>query len=123
MTLPPAVVIHGPDHLRLALAPGRAVTLLSAPGAALYAGALWWRSLVGGSGQADVLDCAAAPGRALEALACGCPALVLAPCPAWEAVAERALAQSALLLAARPTALDLAHCHRPAEIAAWLAIG
>ena len=43
---PPAVIVHGLDDARAALAPGRPVTLLSAPGAALYAGCGWWRALV-----------------------------------------------------------------------------
>lgn len=43
---PPAVIVHGLDNARTALAPGRPVTLLSAPGAALYAGCGWWRALV-----------------------------------------------------------------------------
>ena len=46
MTLPPAVVIHGLPHARLALRLGRPVTLLSAPGAPSYAGCAWWRALI-----------------------------------------------------------------------------
>ena len=46
MTLHPAVVVHGLADAEAALAVGRPVTLLSAPGAALYAGCLWWREMV-----------------------------------------------------------------------------
>lgn len=125
MSLPPAVVIHGVDHAYLALAPGRPVTLLSAPGAALGAGCGWWRAVIEAAGFAgpDVLDCADAPGRALEALAIGCRHVVLLPCPAWDSVAERASAAGATLLAARPDALDLAVPGAERRIAAWLGFG
>ena len=125
MALPPCIVIHGLAHARLALAPARPVTLLSAPGAALFAGAGWWRALIAAAGTEapDLLDCADAPGRALEGLALGCRRLVLLPCPAWEDVAERAAAQGAALLAARPPALDLAEPEAGRRIAAWLGVG
>ena len=42
----PAVIVHGLGDARLALSVGLTVTLLSAPGAALYAGCGWWRALV-----------------------------------------------------------------------------
>ena len=123
MTLPPAIVIHSLGHARLALAAGRPVTLLSAPGAALYAGCGWWRALIRKAGTAahDVLDCADAPGRALEALSLGCRILVLEPCPAWDTVAERAALQGAAILQARPSALDLAATGATRRIGAWLA--
>jgi hypothetical protein len=125
MSLPPAVVIHGVEHARRALAAGRPVTLLSAPAAALYAGCFWWRAVIAASGanQPDVLDCADAPGRALEALSVGCQYLVLLPCPAWDSVAERAAAFGATLLDARPQALDLAAPGAERRIAAWLGFG
>src|SRR6185295_16407063 len=90
----PAVTIHGLDHARAALAPGRGVVLLSAPGAALYAGCGWWRALVAAARaefpatpMADLLDCADAPGRAMEALRIGLRGIVLDPgCPAFAAV-------------------------------------
>jgi hypothetical protein len=125
MALPPAIVIHGLAHARLALAPGQPVTLLSAPAAALYAGSGWWRAVIaaaGGDGP-DLLDCADAPGRALEALSLGCRGLVLHPCPAWDSVAERAAAQGAALLRERPPALDLAERGASRRIAAWLGFG
>src|SRR5262249_21900556 len=70
----PAVVVHGWTDARAALAPGRPVTLLSARGAALYAGAGWWRALVARARAGhpavpleDILDCADASGVALGA--------------------------------------------------------
>lgn len=124
MVLPPAVVVHGLEHARLALSVGRPVTLLSAPGAASYAGCGWWRALIAAAGGVgpDVLDCADSAGRALEALAGGCRMLVLLPCPAWAAVAERAAAYGAAVLRARPDSLDLAQRGAERRIAAWLAL-
>lgn len=128
MLLPPAIVIHGLDHARQALAPGRPVALLSAPAAALYAGCAWWRAVIAAADTEapDILDCADAPGRALEALSIGCKLLILLPCPAWNGVAERAHAAGAQILAARPEALDLAQAGNGAgaarHIAAWLAL-
>ena len=109
-TLPPAVVVHGLDQARAALSPGLPVTLLSAPAAALFAGAGWWRALVAAARAAhpatpcaDVLDCADAPGRAMEAIRAGQAILVLDPaCPGFGRVASLAT-----VLAARPAALDL----------------
>jgi len=124
MKLPPAIVVHGLDDARRALAPGRAVTLLSGPGAAIYAGCGWWRALVAASGATgpDILDCADAPGRAMEALRAGCRLLVLDPAvPAGDLVAARAAAVGARVLAERPPALDLAEPGSLRRLDAWLA--
>ncbi len=124
MKLPPAVVVHGLPHLRQALAPGCPVTLLSGPGAALYAGCGWWRALMamGAGGNPDVLDCADAAGRALEALRAGCRLLVLDPAlPSWPLVGERAATHGARLLPARPPALDLAQPGADRRLKEWLA--
>jgi len=101
MSQPPALIIHGLPDLLAATAPGLPVTLLSGPGAALYAGPAWWAALLraGNYSGPSLLDCAAAPGRALEALSLGVPGLVLAPCPAWGQIARLAEAQGARLLA------------------------
>ena len=128
MTLAPAVIIHGLADARIALAPGWPVTLLSAPGAASYAGCGWWRAVVAaalaehpGVSAPDMLDCADAPGRALEALGIGCRLLVLHPCPAWARIAARAGAEGASLLDQPPVALDLGQPGAARRITAWLA--
>ncbi len=126
--LPPCVVVHGPADVRMALVPGRPVTLLSAPGAALFAGRAWWRAMVdaalaghAGPPVPDVLDCADAPGMALAAIGAGQRLLVLDPaCPAFPALARLARAQGATLLDARPPALDLAHRDGARRLVAWL---
>lgn len=125
MTLPPAVTIHGLDHARAALRPGRPVLLLSAPGAALYAGVAWWRALIQAihdefpaQPAPDALDCADAPGRALEALAAGCRLIILESCPAAGSVLARA--GSARILDHRPPALDLNDLGAARGLVAWL---
>jgi hypothetical protein len=122
----PAVTIHGLDHARMALAPGRGVLLLSAPGAALYAGCGWWQALMvaaraefPATPMADLLDCADAPGRAMEALRIGVRGIVLDPaCPAFAAVV--AAAGDAIVLPHRPPSLDLAERGASRRLAAWL---
>jgi hypothetical protein len=111
----PAVIVHGRADAEAALQPGLAVTLLSAPGAALYAGCLWWRALIDAATSAfpatpatDILDCADAPGRAMAALRSGQRALILDPaCPAYATVVAAAATVNAVVLPARPEALDL----------------
>ena len=128
--LPRAVTVHGVVQARLALAVaeliGRPVLLLSGPGAGGYAGALWWRGVVDaalegrpiGPGWVDALDCGDQAGRALEALAAGCGIVVLAPCPGFTAVVERA--GGALVVGARPTSLDLAVRGAERLLPGWL---
>ena len=120
--LPPAIIVHGLAGIKAALAPGRPVTLLSAPGAALYAGGAWWAALLRAArftGPA-LLDCADAPGRAWEGLALGLPGIVLLPCPAWDQIAEYAAARNALLLQTAPPALDMAQPGAARRVGAWL---
>jgi len=130
MVLPPAVVIHGLAQARAALAPGLPVTLLSAPGAGIYAGVGWWRAVIaaaateaGGPGPQvrDVLDCGDSPGRALEALRGGQALLILRCGPdVWDDIAERAARLGACLLDARPPALDLAERGAARHLPVWL---
>jgi hypothetical protein len=125
MHLPPAVIVHGLAQARAALAPGLPVTLLSAPGAALYAGVGWWRALVaasceGGASPPDILDCADAPGRALEALRHGQRILVLRAPTVFDDVAARAATQGAFVLPEAPDALDLAARGAARRLGAWL---
>jgi hypothetical protein len=111
----PAVIVHGIDQVRQALRPGRPVVLLSGLGAALYAGTGWWRAMMALGGaefpatpMADILDCAASPGRALEALRAGQAAIRLdAKVPAWPSVAAIAETMGARVFAERPPAIDL----------------
>ena len=120
--LPRAVTIHGLEHAKAALAPGLPVLLLSARGAASYAGAGWWRAMVEaaleGRDMPDALDCSDQAGRALEALAVGCGIVVLHPCPAFASVAGRAA--GALVLAERPASLDLGVRGAGRFLQAWL---
>ncbi len=128
MILHHAVVVHGLAHVRAVLRPGQAVTLLSAPGAARFAGCLWWRGLIGHASAefpaavaADVLDCADSPGWAMAALRVGQRLLVLDPaCPGFPAVAAAAATLGASVLPARPVALDLAAPGAERLLAAWL---
>jgi hypothetical protein len=127
--LPPAVIVHGPGDVARALAAGRPLVLLSAPGAALYAGAGWWRALVSTAHRrapallaADILDCADAAGRALAALRIGQRLLVLDHAtPAHASVAAAAAVIGATLLDTPPPALDLAAPAAARRLEAWLA--
>lgn len=126
MKLPPAVMIHGLDHASAALAPGLPVTLLSGPGAALYAGAGWWRALVaaasaGAPPPPNILDCGQAAGRALEALRAGQILLVLdAPDAIFAEVAALCVAKGATLFKTPPRSLDLAQHGAARHLMAWL---
>jgi hypothetical protein len=110
-----AVVVHGLEQAKAALALGQPVALLSAPGAALAGGCGWWRAMIVLARAAfpqttmiDILDCADAPGFAMAALRAGQCHMVLNPaCPGFAAVAAAAQAHNAVLLAQRPPALDL----------------
>ncbi len=129
MSLPPAVIVHGLPDVRAALRSGHAVTLLSARGAALYAGCLWWRELVAAGRAAfpatparDVLDCADAPGAAMAALRAGQRLLVLdVACPGFAAVSGAAATLGARVLPKTPAALDLADPATRRRLARWLA--
>ena len=128
MLLPRAVIVHGLADAQAALRPGRPVTLLSARGAALYAGVLWWRELVAAARATcpatparDILDCADAPGQAMAALRAGQRLLVLDDaCPAFPAVRGAAESLGAHVLAQPPPALDLADRMARRRLARWL---
>ncbi len=126
---PPAIIVYGLDHAHAALAGGGPVTLLSAPGAGVYAGCGWWRAVVHVARQThprrdfmDILDCGDAPGRALEALRAGQTLLILRCAPLiWADIADRAARQGATLLAVPPPALDLAKPGATQQLRAWIA--
>jgi hypothetical protein len=128
MIVHPAVIVHGVADARTALAPGLGVTLLSAPGAALFAGCLWWREVTAAARAdypdtptMDMLDCADASGLAMGALRCGVDRLVLwGDAPGWAGVAAIAAAQGGFVLPLAPPALDLAQRHATRRLHAWL---
>jgi hypothetical protein len=130
MAAGPAVIVNGLDDAVLVLraARGAPVTLLSAPGAALYAGCLWWRAVVRqaleavpGGDVADVLDCADAGGLAVSALRMGQQAIVLYPeAPGHAAVVGIAAGCGARVLPAPPPALDLAARGAARRLEGWL---
>ena len=115
ISMPPACLVRSLSDMQVAIAPGLAVTFLSAPGAALHAGPLLWRALVasavretGAAPVHDVLDCIDASGRALEALRLGQSCLVLDPGSVGYAdVFSRAASVGAQVLPSRPPALDV----------------
>ncbi len=126
--LPPACLVRSLAEARIALAPGAPVTLLSARGAAIFAGTLFWQALVGaaraqagGTVLADILDCADASGRALEALRLGQRVIVLEPVSVgYTDVVERASVLGAAVLAVRPPALDCGRRDAERRVGAWL---
>ncbi len=133
---PRAIVIHGLDDARAALEAGirtgcDAITLLSAPDAACFMGAAWWRALVVAASalrpclrREDLLDCGDAAGRAVEALRLGQRGLILSGgCPQRPAVLERAAPLGAIVLPSRPPALDLAEPGARRRLDSWLGAG
>ncbi|MDE2514488.1 MAG: hypothetical protein KGL12_00540 [Rhodospirillales bacterium] len=123
------MIIHGARDAETVLhvAAGRAVLLLSAPGAALFAGIGWWRALIGDARAAhpgpwqEALDCADAAALALAALRVGQRGLILWPdAPGRAAVAAIARDCGALLLDGAPPCLDLAGHPAPDRLATWL---
>ena len=102
----PAVVVHSLADAQRALAAGQPVTLLSAPGAGLYAGRAA-AALVKAARAAhpdvpciDILDCADGSGQALAALRIGVTRLILWPeAPGRDAVVAIAENQGGFVLA------------------------
>ena len=128
MIVYPATVVHGVADAVAAMAPGLPVTLLSAPGAALFAGSLWWRDCVAeararcpDTPAADVLDCADASGLAMGALRDGVCRLVLWPdATNWAAVAVIAARQGGFVLPHAPPALDMSQRNAGRRLHGWL---
>jgi hypothetical protein len=126
----PAVVVHGVAHAHTVLAIGGAVTLLSAPGAALFAGCAWWRAVIERARSEhpdvpidDILDCADAPGLALGALRIGQRRLLLSPtAPGWQSVAAIAESLGGEVLTSRPPALDMAERNAARRLHDWLQV-
>ncbi len=133
MNSPPAVTVHGFAQACNVLRAGRPVTLISAPGAALYAGCLWWRELADAARAevpdtpcSDILDCGDAAGRAMAALRIGQKMLILDPAsPAFAAVRAAAATIGCLVIGERPASLDLgpldlARPYGQARLRRWL---
>jgi hypothetical protein len=128
MVVHPAVIVHGLSDARAALATGWPVTLLSAQGAALFGGCLWWRQVVAAARSEypdtqaiDILDCADAAGLAMGALRSSVNRLVLWPdAPGHAKVAAIAAAQGGFVLAQPPLALDLGVRNASRRLEAWL---
>jgi hypothetical protein len=128
MILHPAVIVHGLADAKAALTLGLPVTLLSAPGAAMFAGCVWWREMVAvaraafpGTEATDILDCADASGMAMGSLRSGICRLVLWPeAPGWASVAAIAERQGGFVLSAAPAALDLANRNAIRRLEGWL---
>jgi hypothetical protein len=126
----PAVVIHGLADARIVLAIGLPVTLLSARGAALFAGSAWWRALVSKARDEhpdvaidDILDCADASGLALSALRLGQRSLILeAAAPGWSAVAAIATSLGGEVLAHRPASIDMRNPGESRRLQDWLQV-
>jgi hypothetical protein len=124
----PAVVVHSLADARIVLAHGRPVSLLSGQGAALYAGCGWWRALVAAARAefplvpvADILDCADASGQALAALRIGLRHLILmSDAPGRTRVANIVTDLGGVLLAERPSALDLAEPASRRRLHEWV---
>jgi hypothetical protein len=124
----PAVVIHGLADARTALAVGCPVTLLSAPGAALFAGCGWWRAVIARVQDEhvdlsidNILDCADASGLALGALRIGQRKIVLSPLtPGFHSVVAIATSLGGVVLTSRPAALDLADRGACRRLHNWL---
>ncbi|MFL5282008.1 MAG: hypothetical protein ACJ8AW_13730 [Rhodopila sp.] len=130
MIVHPAVIVHGLSDAGAALALGAPVTLLSAPGAAAYAGCLWWREMIAAARREhphtqaiDVLDCGGAPGLAMSALRMAVCRLVLADGLAWAAVSRIALRQGGFVLNQAPPAIDLAARDGRFRLEGWVRQG
>lgn len=114
----------------MVLAIGRPVTLLSATGAALYAGCGWWRALIArvsaerpGIPIDDILDCADASGLALGALRIGQRRIMLEPtAPGWSSVAMIAASLGGEVLTSRPPSIDMADRAAARRLHDWLQV-
>ncbi|RVT96365.1 hypothetical protein EOD42_14770 [Rhodovarius crocodyli] len=122
---PPAVTVHGMDHVRAVLQLQRPATLLSAGAAASAIGAPGFLAMLRAGGWDGrlpaILDCGTAPGHALGALLAGVPQVVLAPCPARAGLMAL---HPGRILAEAPPSLDMATWNPrrgTGWIEAWLA--
>ena len=132
--LPPSVIVHSLAHANAAAAAsaslGRPVRLLSAAGAAGYAGPAWFAEVIAEVRRAHpdaaieaMLDCGESPGDVLAALRCGIEGVRYDGPPRMRRkLAAIAGAHGARLFGPSEAALDLdgvADTH--AAVVAWLA--
>ncbi len=128
MIIHPAVIVHGLADAKAALTLGLPVTLVSAPGAAMFAGCVWWREMVAAARAAfpdtealDILDCGNASGMAMGSLRSGICRLVLWPeAPGWASVVAISERQGGFVLRSAPAALDLANRNGMRRLNGWL---
>lgn len=131
-----AVIVHSLDHARAAMKAAAAIgieaTLLSAPGAAAYAGAGWFLDVIAiAQGEHPtaailaVLDCADHPGLVLGALRGGCRAVrFTGRGPARNRIEDIAGQYGAILYDVGEPALDLAEEPDPEQACRlWLSGG
>ncbi len=128
MILFPAVIVHGLDDARAALAPGLPVLLLSASGAGGFAGVGWWQAMIRAARAVcpdtpcqDALDCAPQQGRALEALSLGQKIIIFPDDnPAFASLCGIAAELGAQVWPQRPPALDMHARNAARELPQWL---
>ncbi len=113
-----ALVVHGTEDARQGAAAARdlnaPLTLISAPGAAAYAGPVWFLALVEQARAVSpetpiggVLDCADDPGHAMAALRAGVEAIVfMGDDTVSDKLATLAEASGAVVLRRRPPCCD-----------------
>lgn len=124
----PAVIVHSLSDARRALTAGRPVTLLSAAGAGIHAGALWWKALVDAARTefplvdvVDVLDCGDSAGAAMAALRVGIKHLIV-----WDSASGRAAftrmaeRRRGTVHPLAPPALDLGDPNAYRQLHVWL---
>jgi hypothetical protein len=130
MPLPPAVIVRGASDAAavLAAAAGRRVLLLSTPEAAVVLGPAWWVAMIAaarsghpGAAATDALDCGQSAGLAQAALAAGARGVVFSGPEAQAArLGSVAAHAGALVLRARPEALDIAAYGALRKLPLWL---
>jgi hypothetical protein len=128
------IIVHSLEHAlaaaRAAEALGCPVTLASAPGAGIYAGAFWFKALIDAVRAAHpdaaltaVIDCGESAGASLAALRAGLKHIRFSGAEnARGRLAAIAEAQGAMIEDVMPEALDLLDRRDPeAQCRAWLA--
>lgn len=132
---PAAFIVHSLDHARAALTAARAaaapVLLVSAPGAAGYAGCGYFEAMIRramteqpGVAATALLDCGEEPGLVLGAIRHGLKAVRFAgPDEVFAKLADIARQAGAVVVASTPPALDLLGLPDPERACRdWLAL-